>query len=267
MEQRECFANEEELNLYLDGELGAERQLILKTHLMACQSCSGRFEIALNLKSAIKRSCENVAAPPWLRERILNAIKNEEPVRAGYFWESVKSLFSGRPLVPVGIAAMLIIILASALFYGRPGSGNMPFIRGLVHEHYEYMEEAAISGIESDNPGEISEWVLTNAGMEIHLPSRSRSLAPEGACVLQENEETIGYVYYNDGDRRISLFMLEDKYDGLFGQKTMKFEDISMYCGRCTGLNYVLWKNNDIVCVLVGDLPEASLVGLAKDFI
>lgn len=267
MEQRECFTNEEELNLYLDGELGAERQSIIKTHLMTCQSCSASYEIALKLKLAIKRSCENTTAPPWLREKILNAIRKEEPVKAGFFWESLKSLFSGRPLVPIGIAVMLIVVLASALFYGRPKTGNMPFIRELVHEHYEYMEEAAILGIESADPLEISEWVLTNAGIDIHLPSQSKSLAPEGACVLQENEETIGYVYFNDGDRRISLFMLEDKYDRLFGQKDMKLKNISMYCGHCTGMNYVLWKNDDVVCVLVGDLPEESLVDLAQDFI
>ena len=171
MEQRECFANEEELNLYLDGELGAERQSILKTHLMTCPSCSASYEIALNLKLAIKRSCENATAPPWLREKILNAIRKEEPVKAGFFWESLKSLFSGRPLVPVGIAAMLIVVLVSALFYGRPKTGNMPFIRELVHEHHEYVEVAANLGIASEDPLEISEWVFANAGMDVHLPS------------------------------------------------------------------------------------------------
>jgi len=267
MEQRECFTDEEEINLYLDGELEGDRESRLKSHLLTCRMCSSRYEIVLNLKSALKRSCENTSAPPWLRQKILNAIRREKPVIAGFFWESLKSLFSGRPLVPIGIAAMLIVILASALFYGRPRSGNMPFIRELVHDHYEYMEEAANLGIESGDPVEISEWVFANAGMNVRLPSTSKSLVPGGACVLQENEETIGYVYFNNDDKRISLFMLEDKYDGLFGQKTMKFENISMYCGHCTGMNYVLWESNDVVCVLVGDLPESSLVGLAKGFI
>ncbi|UCC79814.1 MAG: hypothetical protein JSW64_00235 [Candidatus Zixiibacteriota bacterium] len=267
MEQRECFTNEEELNLYLDSELGAERLSILKTHLMTCRLCEARYEIAFNLRSAMKRSRENSAAPPWLRERILTVIRSERPLKEGYFWESVKSLFSGRPLVPIGIAAMLIIILASALYYGRPGNGNMPFIRGLVHEHYEYLEEAAIFGIESSDPLEISEWVLANAGMEIHLPSPSESFMPGGACMLEMDGDAIGYVFFDNEDKRVSLFMLHDKYDDLSGQKTMKVENISVYCGHCTGMNYVLWEDNDVVCVLVGDLPESSLVGLAKDFI
>ncbi len=75
MEQRECFTNEEELNLYLDGELGAERQSILKTHLMTCRLCEARYEIVFNLKAAMKRSRENATSPPWLRERVLGAIR------------------------------------------------------------------------------------------------------------------------------------------------------------------------------------------------
>ena len=267
MEQRECFTDEEEINLYLDGELGEDRKSRLKAHLLTCRTCSSWYEIAHGLKSALRRSRENTSAPPWLREKILNAIRKEEPVKAGFFWETVKSLFSGRPAIPIGIAAMLIVILASALFYGRPRTGNMPFIRGLVHEHYEYMEVAADLGIESKDPLEISQWVFAHAGMNVQLPLASDSLVPEGACVIQESKETIGYVYFSNSDRKISLFMLEDKYDGLFGQKTMKFENISMYCGHCTGMNYVLWKNDDVVCVLVGDLPESSLIGLAKGFI
>lgn len=267
MEQRECFVNEEELNLYLDGELGGRRQSILKTHLEDCPLCAARYEIAFNLKSAMIKSRDNVVAPPWLKERVLTAIRNEEPVRGGYFWDSVKSLFSGRPLVPISIVAMLVIILASALYYGRPQSGNMPFIQGLVHEHYEYLDEAALFGIESSDPLEISEWVLSNAGMEIHLPPPSERFLLEGACVLEMDGDAVGYVFFDNEDKRVSLFMLPDRYDYLSGQKTMKVENLSLYCGQCTGMNYVLWENNDVVCVLVGDLPESSLIGLAKSFI
>ena len=85
--------------------------------------------------------------------------------------------------------------------------------------------------------------------------------------VLQEEGETIGYVYFDNFDKRVSLFMLNDKYDKLFGQKAMVLGDVSVYCGTCTGMSYVLWKNGDVVCVLVGDLPESSLMGLAENFI
>lgn len=267
MERRDCFVDDEEFNLYLDGELGGEREATLRNHLPTCSICSTQYEFATNLQSSLKKSCGDISAPAWLRERILTSIRQEEPVRGGAFWESLKSLFSGRPLVPVGIAAVLVIILASAIFYGRPGNGNMPFIRQLVHEHYEYLEEAVDLGIESHDAAEISQWVSTNAGMNIQLPLESESFSPEGACVLEMNGDPMGYVYFDSDNKRISLFMINDKYGELFGQKTMKVEDISLYCGHCTGMNYVLWKNADLLCILVGDLSEASLVSMARDFI
>lgn len=266
MEQPECFVNEEEINLYLDEELDAGRNSQLKAHIPKCRDCSFRFEIAHGLKAAVKESCRDTA-PAWLREKILETIRKEQPVKGGFFWESIKSVFRGRPLIPVGIAAALVVVLAAAIFYGRPPSNNMPFIRHLVHEHYEYLEEAVDLGIESGDASVLSQWIYANTGMDVHLPSPSETLVPGGACALQEDDETIGYVYYDNNDKRISLFMIEDKYDSLFGQKTMKFDNISLFCGNCTGMNYVLWASGDVICVLVGDLPESSLVDLAKGFI
>ena len=267
MGQRECFAGDEELNLYLDGQLKSEREASLRSHLDSCGVCSAQFDIAHNLKLSIKKSCADIKAPDWLRNKVLTAISNEEPARGGFFWDSLKSIFRGRPLIPISIAAALIIVLASAIYYGNPGNGNMPFIREMVHEHYEYLEEAIDLGIESRDASEISKWLLDNAGMSVELPAATQSFIPSGACVLEEGGETMGYVYFDGDDKRISLFMIDDKYDELFGQKTMKIEDISVYCGHCTGMNYVLWKNADVVCVLVGDLNESSLVSMAKDFI
>lgn len=267
MEQLDCFTGDEEIYLYMDEEMEAGRYSRLKSHLSKCRDCSIRLKIANELKSSVNKSCRDTVAPVWLREKILESIRREEPVRGAYFWESIKSIFSGRPLVPVGIAAALVIVLASAIFYAGPKDGNMPFIKNLVHEHYEYLEEVVDLGIESRDASVISEWVLANTGMKIDLPSPQESLMPGGACALQEDGETIGYVYFDNFDKRVSLFTLNDKYDNLFGQKVMNLENISLYCGTCTGMSYVLWKNGDVVCVLVGDMPESLLVGLAENFI
>ena len=86
MEQLECFRNEEELNLYLDDELGAGRKLELKTHLMTCEKCASRFEIYHNLKSAVKRSASEVHAPAWLKDKIIHSINEEKSPDPGAFW-------------------------------------------------------------------------------------------------------------------------------------------------------------------------------------
>lgn len=267
MEQPECFRDEEELNLYLDDELGAGRKLELKTHLLTCELCSSRYEVAYNLKAAVKKSFDGVKAPSWLREKIIRTIDEEKAPSAVPFWEILKNLVSKRPLIPIGMVAVLVVVFMAALFYGRPDTGNMPFIRDLVHEHYEYLEEAVNLGIESDNPAELSAWLFDNTGLEINLPPASDSFSPGGACALDEDGETLGYLYFNSDEKKISLFMFENKYDSLSGQKTMKVGNISVYCGNCTGMNYVLWEGGDMVHVLVGDLPESSLVNLAKNFI
>ena len=267
MEQLECFRSEEEINLYLDNELGTVRTSEIKTHLLTCEKCASRFEISQNLKEAVKRSSESLCAPAWLRDKIIHNINEEKTPDPGTFWGFLNRLFGGRPYIPIGIAAAMVVVFMTALFYGRPQEGNMPFISNLVHEHYEYIKEASALGIESNDPEEISGWILANTGMVLTMPPENGPLIPKGACALQEDDETIGYVYFDNDEKRISLFMLQDRYDRLSGQTTMQLGDISVYCGHCTGMNYVLWKNGDVVRVLVGDMPEESLVDLAREFI
>lgn len=267
MEQRECFFDEEELNLYMDGEVSEVRKQYLKSHLLSCEKCASQFDIANNLKHAVKNACDDTMAPPWIREKILIGITTEEPKQEALFWGALKNFFKARPMAPVGMVAMLIIVLVTALFYGGQKQHNMPFIHNLVLEHKEYLEEAIDLGIRTSDPNEISGWVNANTGMNFHFPTGEKAPVPGGACKLQLEGQTIGYVYFENDGSKVSLFMLDNKFENLFGQKTMKYEDISMYCGNCTEMNYVLWKADDLICVLVGDLSESSLFELAKRFI
>jgi hypothetical protein len=57
--------------------------------------------------------------------------------------------------------------------------------------------------------------------------------------------------------------MIKDKEESLYGPQKVDLENVSMFCGKCTGMNYVLWQGQKMVCVLVGDLPQESLVDLA----
>jgi mycothiol system anti-sigma-R factor len=268
MEQRDCFIDEEELNLFIDDEVSAERKLDLNQHLYSCAECEYRYEIASRLKEVLKESSADVTAPTWLKERIIEQIRKEPPIRVPRFWEYLMGVVGRKPLVPVAAVGMLVAVFMFFIFTGNPfSSGNMPFIHELVEEHYEYIEEPLNLGIKSNDMARISSWLTSESGMNILLPSDEEIPDPGGACVLEEDGETIGYVFFDQSDKRISLFMFPDSKEELFGQRDMTVRDITVHCGKCTGMNYVLWKNEDLICVLVSDMPEEKLVNLAEHFI
>ncbi|MEE9553203.1 MAG: zf-HC2 domain-containing protein [candidate division Zixibacteria bacterium] len=262
MNKRDCFINEDELNEYLDSELGGSRKLALEDHLRYCPDCSTRFEISFKLKTLLKSSRDQVHAPPWLKTRILSDIHAQSKVGVGGFWEYLTKAFRGKPLIPIAAASALVMVFILALFSKSDQKGTMPFVTAMVKEHYEYSDGSA-NGIKSNDPEEITSWISSNAGIDFALSSDQRIPLPNGACVIQKSGETVGYVSFDYQEKKVSLFMLKEKENELFGQREMNLGDISVFCGKCTGMNYVLWKSDDVVCVLVGDIPEKSLVNLA----
>lgn len=266
MNQRDCFANEEELNVYLDGELTGRRREDLDRHLLSCRDCTLRYEISLRLKNLVRESCLNEQAPAFLRNRILEGIRREDEPAAG-FWSYLIGLFRHRPLLPAGAAAVMVFLLFLAIF-SRPAHRNtMPLVTEMVHEHYEYLEEPGKNGIESDDPAQISRWLSANAGSEYAVLSISKLPSLKVACVLDEDDETIGYVGFDYLDKRLSLFLVDEPGNELFGPEKFEVHDVSVYCGNCTGMNYALWQDGNITCILVGDVPEESMMDLAGQII
>lgn len=266
MNQRDCFVSEEELYLYLDRELDGGRAAVLDDHLAKCGDCAARFGVVSRLKSIVRDSRDSVKAPAWLKEKIIRGIA-AEALGGGGFWERARNLLRNRPLLPVGAAGFLIVAFLLILFSKSGNEGTMPFVTEMIHEHYEYLEEPEKLGILSHDPQEVSNWLAGNSDLRVTLPSDPLLPPPGGACVLEHEGRTIGYVFYDLEGQRVSLFMAGDLGEELFGPTTMLQKDISVYCGNCTGMNYALWQANDLVCVLVSDIPEDDLVNMARRFI
>lgn len=267
MDQRDCFSSEDELNEYLDGETGGTRRADIERHLGVCPDCSLRFDVADRLKIVLGESRSRTVAPAWLKTRILSTIAAEPEIKNGGFWEYMTRIFRIKPLLPITIVTALVILFFTSLFYKTPQRGTMPLVTAMVQEHYEYMEGPGENGIRSSNLEEISKWMTVNAGINIAVSSDQGLPAPNSACMLKERGETIGYVSFDYQNQKVSLFMIKEKREELFGPQKMDLSDISVYCGKCTGMNYVLWQGDEFVCVLVGDLPQKSLVDLAEKMI
>lgn len=264
MNQRDCFESEEELNIYLDAELDSSRKDELDRHIKFCVTCSQRFEIARQLKLMLKSAVGRDKAPAWLKDKIRLQIEEESRHRSGAIWWYFAELFRSRPIVPVGVATALVVLFFLVIFIRPSPNGTMPLVTEMVHEHYEYLEGITGFGIKSENPEEITGWLMTNGSMKFPFKNSADMPSLKGACIIKEDDENIGYVAFDYQEKTVSLFILNEEKDEIFGQRKMDIGDISVYCGKCTGMSYALWKGGDTMYILVGDLPEESLVDLAR---
>jgi mycothiol system anti-sigma-R factor len=67
---------------YLDGELTAERRLVIQHHLAECQPCLHAFDFEAELKAVVARSCRD-QVPDHLRRKIADALSEASGGEAG----------------------------------------------------------------------------------------------------------------------------------------------------------------------------------------
>jgi anti-sigma factor RsiW len=266
MEKRDCFVNEEEIFLYLDKELDINRAELLDRHLKTCHSCDLRFQIYSQLKAMTRARVSIVKAPDSLRLKVQNQI-NSAIIKPHYnFWENIGVAFRGRPLIPIGAIAVLVILLFGAVSLIPHRGNTMPLVTAMVHEHYEYMKGFEGSdGIKSCDADQIAEWVSSHSGVTMGLKSCKKPLALVGACALDEDEYQATCIFLEEDAKRVTLFLLKDQPKDIYGPKTLDVNSTEMLYGRCTDMNYVAWQEQGIFYILVGDLPEQSLLDLADN--
>lgn len=73
--ETDCRAVLEELYLYLDGEIAAERCDVIQAHLDACTDCLRRFGFERDVKELVRRKCREGAPPPGLAELLRSRIR------------------------------------------------------------------------------------------------------------------------------------------------------------------------------------------------
>jgi mycothiol system anti-sigma-R factor len=260
-----CFVNEAELNLYLDNELPADRQIALSEHVGGCYECSIRFGVARGLKDIMRRGCGNIKAPGSLRAQIMNQIENIPAERSSSFWEAIKNILIVRPMLPIGVAAMLVVAFFSTILLRPSSSGAMKLVSDMVHEHDEYIEGFETGrGIKSADPQEIRNWIAVNSEMKVDLTRCDKFPSLVGACELDDRDRNVSCLFFDQGDKRVSLFMLRSGPTEMLPGKLMRVNDKPVYCGSYTGSNYLLWVEGDMVSILISKIPEDSLIRMAE---
>jgi mycothiol system anti-sigma-R factor len=267
MKNKFCFVDDVELNLFLDFGLEEQRQTELKAHLNTCIDCFIRYSISYDFKKMIHDSCRMAVAPDRLREKITQTLSAaaSQPnfILIGY----VKRLIFGRPLLPIGIVFSLLLIFGLALHFRPSGdTGASELVKIMIHEHNEYIESFEPErGIRSADPREIANWLAVN-GDGINMPC-DLGLPWFGACSENENGKNLTCLFFDQGSRRVTLFITSDNSSSLDGLKIAHIKDKSLYLGKTINDNYIVWRSDGMFCVLVGCVPEESLLKMAEKII
>ncbi len=76
--ETDCREVLEEVYLYLDGEIDAERRTTIRLHLDECSPCLRQFGVEQEVKLLVARRCGGDRAPESVRVAVLKRLRSIE---------------------------------------------------------------------------------------------------------------------------------------------------------------------------------------------
>ncbi|AIQ12593.1 anti-sigma factor family protein [Paenibacillus durus] len=108
---------EDQLSVYLDGELNDDERQRVKDHIEKCESCKALLEELSTLQHDLAQTFRRIQEPAHLEVRILQSIAEEEiPAAAEKGW----------------VLGFLMMLLTFSIFWFLTGSVLVKLIHGLL---------------------------------------------------------------------------------------------------------------------------------------
>ncbi len=222
-------------------------------HVAACEECQLYFKNQARFVADLRTTCQSIPASDALRQRVNDEI--------GRYWRApadgkFHSLRARMLIASVGLA------LASGFFaWFLPRSPSRDFFNELCADHSKYLD--AQSQIRTDHPETIQHWFLDKAGFRVNVPrSPETQLLGARLCFLKEHRAAL--IFFRKEGHPISLFELSSSEVSLRPLKHSVIDAMEVWHDSINGYSLVAIQNQGVVSILVSDLRESDLLGLAS---
>lgn len=109
----DCHSVQEQLSLYIEGDIPYEEKLRIDNHLKSCRSCN---ESLAGMRKTIQlvNNLEDIDPPYWLTQKIMGRVKAEAKPKKG-FWKTI--FYPLHIKLPIEAAAVVIIAITSVYIF------------------------------------------------------------------------------------------------------------------------------------------------------
>jgi anti-sigma factor RsiW len=226
---------------FLDDELDVEKNIEVLAHVDMCCECGRRIEKERLLQNRVRDAVCEVKAPDYLVEAVLR----EAEERPNFFVLLVKSLLSGRRLVPVaGIAAAMIMIVYLFVIPGNAKKDDAIFLA--ESKYHNYMMQQLDLDIRSQDPAIVEEYLRGQTNSKVVLPEIGDDAKLVGAALSEINGAKVSQVFYLRGETPVSFMIICEPDSGSGDSQNIDFSGMKQifvdekvvyydegYCGHC----------------------------------
>ncbi len=264
----QCEDARELITGLVDNELSAGERGLLDEHLGDCLRCQAVHQLELTLKQSVRAASESLSAPAGLREKILAAGgKSPQGDEA-----AIVSKIRGWMLVPgwrPAFAVALMVLLFFPLYYLLKPAKNIALETFATHHEITAGDKYKSMAPVADMTALKTELVAAVGGRfaPMGFDLSMMQLYPVAGFVRKiGNREVIVTVYQGKGPGVTCITLLGTESDA--PRSAQLFHDplknINFYSFSDNGLNGVLHREGDVICIMLSAMPAADLLTLVR---
>jgi anti-sigma factor RsiW len=190
-----CRVTFEELNLFVDGELGAGAELEMRRHVEVCEPCAERVAALSGLKTAVAASAAPEPLPPAHAHAVRSGTARVRPPR---LWR-----FGVAALATLVVAMLAGAIASRTSFRSSPAD---PFTTALIADHIHYAHHPERLQVSEADSGALSRWFASRLPFRPSIPHLPDAKVVGGRlCTLKGNRFALAFL--DHGGEPISVFV------------------------------------------------------------
>lgn len=229
---------------HVDGQLAADEEVAVRSHLARCVDCERVFYWEAGAKAALCQNFAPLRIKSALHEKLSERLENNRL----------------RTILP--------------WFYGRSGLAVLSALLVLLTVPMLFLKEKPADAIFSETLA-LYDWktrVSLNPSAVVAEPSASPlNLAPWGYRLVNQQATEFrgvkGFTFLYQGFDKDYVLAQEFKAANLAapeGGRVLAVSGKTFVTHSQDGVNLIAWKENDLLCILASRIPKEKLVDLAQ---
>ena len=243
------------LVLYPKPELSETRIDMSKAshHLARCEACQDYFRDQEAFASDLALASKPIVASDALQQRVSLEIQGHRRAPASQIRRSFRRVGA--------VAASVAVLIAGFAAWSLRRAPSREFFEELCADHAKYLD--AQSQIRTDHPEIVERWFRDKAGFRVHVPSSSDAqLLGARLCFLKTHRAAL--VFFRKEGHPVSLFELNASEISLRALQHSVIDANEVWHESMNGYSVVAMRKQGVVSILVSDLRESDLMGLAS---
>ena len=267
LSEMNCGETQEIITGLVDKELDQGERSALEAHLNECSGCRMAFEEELDLKRKIRQAGERMHAPAPLRSKILSDRRIfPEKRRSARQW--LENLWRASPVYRTALALAVLVLLLLPTYY-LSSRISQP-VAMAAFETYDSFTRGELPVERTQNSDEIVTRLTRAVDGRFHpmgYDLSAMNLTPVAGMVREaQGRKILVAIYQGEGGSLLCYTFLGSEGDA--PPNAARFFDpdkkMNFYAFSRNGINAILHREGDVICILASEMPMDELLALAR---